>query len=157
MKYKKICYSTQLDKLYGKEDYVNHLEVGREYWWSWFSSDSDEYQYTGQSWNRIKITFKRSGAIFYVLPEYPDFPEHYFSDKSFIARTLIYAQIDPIKDLDWKSFDDRPKKELEKRYCFDNERTEVLNWNNSRESDIDEKELDLYDQAIQYINDNTKN
>ena len=147
MRYKKTKFSTQLNELYGDEKYIDHIEVGRSYWYFW-GSDSDVYQYTKQHWNKIRITYIRSGAVVYILEEFPDYPERYFSDKCFMAMTLVYAEINPVKDLNMTQLsldDEYTKEDLEKRYCFDDERTVVLNWDNSEESEIDEEELSLID------------
>lgn len=142
-KYKKTSLSTTLVDLYGRDKYQPHIEIDREYWWCW-PTDSDVYRYTHQTWNRIKITYKRSGACFYILTEFPEYPEQYFSDHSFISETLEYAQLDPMKDVFIN--EDKPKEYLEKRYRFYDARTEVLNWDNSKEAELDDNEIDfLYD------------
>lgn len=149
MKYKKTSFSTTLVDLYGRDKYQPHIEVGREYWWCW-PTNSDVYRYTHQTWNKLRITYKRSGACFYVLTEFPDYPEQYFSDHSFISESLEFAQLDPTKDIEWDRHE-LPLEELEKRYCFYDKRTEILNWDNSRESEIDEKDLNIFDICTQNI------
>ena len=147
MRLEKLQFSTQLRDLYGDEKYIDHIEVGRVYWYFW-DSESDVYELTKQHWNKIRITYIRSGAIFYMLEDFPDYPEHYFPVNCFMAMYLEYAEIDPVKDLNWVELshdDEYTKEDLEKRYCFNDERTKVLNWDNSKESEIDEKELNLFD------------
>lgn len=143
MKYKKTRYSTVLEDLYGKEDYKKHLEVGREYWWHWPGS-SDVFEHTHEHWTKIKITFERSGVYFYVLPDYPDFTEHFFPVDCFLASHLQYAEIDPMKDLDWRGYEKMTKKYLEKRFCFADEKTIVLNWDNSPTSVLEDDEIDAF-------------
>lgn len=146
MKHKKIRYSTVLEDLYGKEDYKKHLEVGREYWWYWPGS-SDVFEHTHEHWTKIKITFERSGVYFYVLPDYPDFTEHFFPVDCFLASHLQYAEIDPMKDLVWDNGvnNELSREYLEKRYYFSDEKTVVLNWDNSPESEIDESDMTMFD------------
>ena len=91
--------------------------------------------------------YKRAGASFYVLSEFPDYPEQYFDDNTIFAETLEYAQIDPMKDVDWGERN-KTKEYLEKRYCFYDKRTEVLNWDNSKESELDESEIDFFDMTL---------
>ena len=142
MKYKKTRYSTALNDLYGKK-YKEHIEVGREYWWC-FPENSDVYKQTGKHWNKLKISCYRSRVYFYVLCDDTYYPECHFDENSILAETLEYAQIDPMKDLDWSSLK-MSKEDLEKKYCFAADRTEVLNWDNSEESDIDESKIDYFD------------
>ena len=128
MKFKKICYSTQLSDLYGRDKYQSHIEVGREYWY---------YVLPGQDakmgWYKIKITYIRSGCAFYVFVDYPNIPEDFFPINCFMASTLVFADIDPSKDLENFGTD------LEKQiYCFDDERTIVQNWSNEKEFEIKE-------------------
>ena len=143
MKVKKTSLSTQLVDLYGRDKYQSHIEIGREYWWCW-PTNSDVYRHTHQTWNKIRITYQRAGASFYVLTDFPDYPEHYFDDNTIFAETLEFAQIDPMKDVDWGERN-KSKEYLEKRYRFYDKRTEVLNWDNSEESNIEESEIDFFD------------
>lgn len=143
MKFKKICYSTQLQDLYG-DHYVNHLEVGREYW----IYDEELLKRTDTIWNKIKITYKRSGVCFYDLCDFPDdFPEQFFPENCFLARTLEFAELNPEIDLDW-GHPPKQKAFLEKRYCFDDTRTKVINWDNSKYSELEESEMDIYDKLL---------
>lgn len=147
MKYKKMQFSTQLSELYGRDNYESHIEVGREYWYFW-GTDSDVYKHTKQTWNKIKITYIRSGVVFYVLSDFPDYPEDFFPFKCYMASALVYAQIDPMKDVPWSKFDiERGKEYIEKRYCFDDERTVVMNWDNSKEVELNDDEMDLLDKV----------
>lgn len=136
MKIKKTTYSTQICDLYGRNDYANHIELNREYWWMW-PEDSDVARYTGQCWNKLKVSYLRSGCVFYILPEFPDFGEHFFAASCFLASTLILADINPEKDIKFEEDIEMAKK----KYRFDDTRTVVNNWPNERESEIDENEL----------------
>ena len=49
-----------------------------------------------------------------------------------------------MKDVDWGERN-KSKEYLEKRYRFYDKRTEVLNWDNSEESNIEESEIDFFD------------
>ena len=130
MKFKKNCFSTQLSELYGKNDYQSHIELDREYWC--FFSPSPEL---AVDWYKIKITYIRSGCAFYVLPDLPEIKEHFFPVSCFMAASLVFADIDPSKDL--SNFGN----ELEqKMYCFDTEHTIVHNWPNEKEIEIDEND-----------------
>ncbi len=147
MKYKKRHFSTSLVRLYGDERYIDHITVGRAYWYCW-GSETDVYRHTKKHWNKIIVTYIRSGVVFYFLPEFPDYPEQYFPTNCFMAMNLEYAEFNPVKDLDWTAFtndDEYTKEDLEKRYCFDDERTQVIDWDNSREGEIDDNDLDLFD------------
>ena len=81
------------------------------------------------------------------MPDYPDFTEHFFPVDCFLALHLQYAEIDPMKDIVWDNGVncEFSKEYLEKRYCFNDEKTIVLNWDNSAESDIDENDMTLFD------------
>ena len=130
MKFKKICFSTQLSELYGRDNYQSHIEENREYWW--FFANDDDISY---GWHKIKITHIRSGCAFYVFTDLPNVPERFFPISCFMASTLVFADIDPTKDL--KNFGN----ELEqKMYCFNSEHTIVKNWLNEKIIEINEND-----------------
>ena len=143
MKFKKQCLSTELSDLYGRDNYQSHIKVGREYWY-YFSRDID----FSEGWYKIKITYVRSGCVFYVFSDMPEIGERYFPANCFMASALVYADINPIMDLeDFGS-------ELEKKmYRFDDERTIVYNWPNEKEIELDEnkQELDFDFLAVKII------
>lgn len=137
MKIKKTCFSTQLSDLYGRDNYQSHIELGREYWWNW-PEDSDVYRKTNKHWHKIKITYLRSGCMFYILDDAPELGEMFCSINCFLASTLILAEIDPIKDLGKELGDIEAAKN---KYCFNAEHTIVKNWPNEREIEIDDEEI----------------
>lgn len=129
MRFKKICLSTQLDKLYGKDNYQSHIKVGKEYWWCFF----DEKDVT-PGWHKIRITYLRSGIVFYVMTDMPEVPERNFAVGSLMAATLVPAELDPTRDLaeELKGFKDQ------RLYYFDPTYTIVSNWSNEDEIEVDE-------------------
>jgi len=132
-KYKKVRFSTKLYDLYGDE-YTSHIEVGKEYW-EYFETGTEIYKKTGQNYNKIKVTYIRSGCMFYTFCDAPELPEEYCSVSSFKAMNLIVAEIDPIKDLESIKESDKDF------YCFDNTYTIVKNWPNEPVSEIDGKKF----------------
>lgn len=149
MKIKKTCFSTMLSDLYGRDNYQSHIELGREYWWNW-PEDSEIYRKTNKSWHKLKITYIRSGCMFYILTDAPEISEMFCSINCFLASSLILADIDPIKDLK----DSLGNIESAKiKYCFNDERTIVNNWPNEKEIEIDEDKLiEKFNDSIEYIN-----
>lgn len=140
MRFKKICLSTQLDKLYGKDNYQSHIKVGKEYWWCFF----DEKDVT-PGWHKIRITYLRSGIVFYVMTDMPEVPERNFAVGSLMAATLVPAELDPTRDLaeELKGFKDQ------RLYYFDPTYTIVSNWSNEDEIEVDETdESYIYFQLI---------
>lgn len=135
MKFKKTCLSTELNKLYGTDNYQSHVEQGREYWY-YFSRDSEIIE----GWYKIKITYVRSGCAFYVFVDEPQVAERFFPTSCFMASRLVFAEIDPIEDLKEYNFgSDYDKKMI----CFDAEHTIVHNWPNEKTIEIDEDD-DLF-------------
>jgi len=131
MEYKKTRLSTKLYDLYG-DKYASHIEVGKEYW-EYFTADTEIYKKTGQNYNKIKVTYVRSGCMFYTFCDAPEIDEGYCSINSFKAMNLIVAEIDPIKDLE-------SIKETDKDfYYFDSTFTIVKNWPNEPVSEINEE------------------
>jgi hypothetical protein len=135
MKFKKKCFSTQLSELYGRDEYQSHIEVNREYWYYFSSYTSPDGIVLKEGWHKIKITYIRSGCVFYVLPDYPDVAENFCPLNSFMASALCFAEINPTKDL--KNFGSDEDKKL---YCFDTEHTIVEDWPNEKEVEIDEND-----------------
>lgn len=127
-KFKKICLSTQLKELYGLDNYQSHIEVNREYWY-YFT----KYSEIPVGWHKIKITYIRSGCAFYVLSDIPEIPENFFPISCFMAASLVFAEIDPNKDLN--DFGDELDKLI---YRFDDEHTIVHNWSNEETFEVEE-------------------
>ena len=138
MKIKKTRFSTMLSDLYGRDNYQEHLIIGREYWWN-FPETSDVYRATGRFWNKLKITYRRSGCIFYKIIDAPNIDEQFCPVSCFLSSTLIFADLDPIKDLPFIKEEGIEK--CQQIYCFDDTRTIIHNWDNSLESDINEEEF----------------
>ena len=130
MKFKKICLSTQLSDLYGRDGYRSHIEEGREYW-GFFSRDSE----IDEGWYKIKITYIRSGCMFYMFSNYPEVKERFCPLGCFFTSVLVPTDIDPVKDLD--NFGNDIDKKV---YCFDTEHTTVHNWPNEKEIEVDESD-----------------
>jgi len=133
MKFKKQCFSTELSKLYGRDNYQSHIKVGREYWY-YFSRDKE----FSDGWYKIKVTYVRSGCAFYVFSDMPELAERFFPINCFMASALVYADINPIIDLE-----DFGTELDKKMYRFDTEHTIVYNWPNEEEIEIDEKTQDF--------------
>lgn len=131
MEYKKTRLSTKLYDLYG-DKYASHIEVGKEYW-SYFTFDSEIYKKTRRNYNKIKVSYVRSGCMFYTFCDASEISEEYCSVNSFMAMNLIVAEIDPIKDLE-------SIKETDKDfYYFDSTYTIVKNWSNEPVIEINEE------------------
>ena len=67
MRIKRITLSTRLSDLYGKDNYHSHIEEGREYWY-YFSGENKISEKYGNGWYKIKVTYIRSGCMFYIFP-----------------------------------------------------------------------------------------
>ena len=132
MKFKKICFSTKLIDLYANDNYQSHIEVGRDYWY-YFSRDND----IDEGWHKIRITYIRRGCVFYFFPEFPDVNERFFPANCFMASTLVFAEIDPLKDMGNKLEDIESSKKL---YRFDDEHTIVKNWPNEEIVEVDDED-----------------
>lgn len=139
MKIKKTKFSTMISDLYGRDNYQNYITIGKEYWWN-FPENSDVYRATKIFWHKLKITYIRSGCIFYQILDAPNLEEQFCSINCFLASSLILAELDPIQDLKF-NIDIELAKKL---YYFDDERTIIHNWDNSNESEIDEDNLLKY-------------
>lgn len=116
--------------MYGRDGYQSHVEKGKEYW-NYFSRDSE----ISEGWYKIKITYIRSGCMFYIFSDYPEVKERFCPLSCFFTSALVLTDIDPVKDLN--NFGDDIDKKL---YCFDTDHTNVHNWPNEKEIDIDESD-----------------
>ena len=67
------------------------------------------------------------------LQTYQIFLKDFFSVNCFTASTLVFADIDPCKDL--KNFGTDFEKLI---YCFDDEYTNIHNWPNEKEFEMEE-------------------
>lgn len=149
MKIKKNCFSTMLSELYGRDGYQSHIEVGKEYWY-FFSEDYAIFKKTQKHWNKIKISYVRSGCLFYVFPDEPDIPEEFCPVSCFMTSRFILAELDPIKDLKGL-IDDIDIDAAKIEYCFNDERTIVKNWPNEKEIEVDEDEIKEKFGDIEYM------
>ena len=149
MKIKKTCFSTMLSELYGRDGYQSHIEVGKEYWY-FFSEDYAIFKKTKKHWNKIKISYIRSGCLFYVFPDEPDIPEEFCPVSCFMTSRFVYAELDPIKDLKGL-IDDIDIDAAKIEYCFNDERTIVKNWPNEKEIEVDEDEIKEKFGDIEYM------
>ena len=148
MKIKKTCFSTMISDLWGRDGYQSHIELGREYWWCW-PTDSDVYRKTSKAWHKIKITYIRSGCMFYILTDAPEIGEQFCPLNCFLASSLILSEIDPIKDLGDTLGDIEAAKT---KYCFNTDHTIVKNWPNEREIEIDEEEIyKKFGDSLEYL------
>lgn len=119
---KKITLSTKLYDLYGKDEYHLHIEVDREYWY-YFTTESNIAKKYGSGWYKIKVTYIRSGCLFYIFPDYKDIDEDFCPLKCFMTSQFELAEINPKKDLDIKD-------DSFSLYRFDDTRTVVIDWDN---------------------------
>jgi len=147
MRIKKTRFSTMLSDLYGRDNYQAHLTVGREFWWN-FPEDSDVGRATGRSWNKLRITYRRSGCIFYQILDANNIGEQFCPVNCFMASSFIFADLDPIEDLPFIKEEGIEK--CQQMYCFDDTRTVIHNWDNSSECDIDEEQF-MKDNPSDYI------
>jgi len=150
MKIKKNCFSTMISDLYGRDEYKSYIKVGNEYWY-FFTENSNEYEATHKYWNKVRITYIRSGCLFYILPDFPEVKENFCSIGCFMASRFVLAELDPVKDL--KGLLDNIDTEAAKlEYCFDDEHTIIKNWPNERIIEVDEEELyNKYGNSTEYI------
>jgi hypothetical protein len=138
MKIKKVQFSTVISDLWGRDGYQSHIEVGREYWY-YFGENTQAYKLTHKHWNKLKITYVRSGCLFFTLPDAPDFEEEFCPIKCFMTSQFVLAEIDPIKDIGLDMLGNLEAAKI--KYCFNDEHTIVNNWSNEKEIEIDEDEL----------------
>jgi hypothetical protein len=147
MKIKKKCFSTMLKDLYGRDSYQSHIEVGKEYWY-YFDSNTDIFKTTGNCWNKLRVTYIRSGCVFYDFPDAPNVHEDFCALNCVMTSQFVLAEIDPTVDLDNMDSDTITKL----TYYFDDEHTLVRNWPNEREIEISEEELNkLSTEEILYL------
>lgn len=147
MKIKKTRFSTMISDLYGRDGYQKYLVVGKEYWWD-FPEDSDVYRATKRKWNKLRITYRRSGCIFYKVLDAPNLREQFCPVNCFLASSLILADLDPAKELKF----DIDIELAKKLYYFDDDMTIIHNWDNSSESEIDEENIiQLYPEEYIHI------
>lgn len=137
MQIKRTTLSTRLLDLYGRDEYHLHIELNREYWYYFAGENkiSDKY---GPGWYKIKVTYIRSGCMFYVFPDYPDIAEDFCPIRCFMASVFEFAEINPIEDL--KNNEDIS---YLKRYRFDDTRTIVKDWDNSEYMEISDDDDSL--------------
>ena len=139
MKIKKIFFSTCLSDLYGRGGYQSHIKVGDEYWY-YFTENTEVYKVSHKNWNKLRISYIRSGCLFYIFPEFPDISEEFCPISCFMTSKFILAELDPIKDLEGLMSDiDTESGKI--RYCFDDEHTIIKNWPNEKVIDIDDEEV----------------
>jgi hypothetical protein len=132
MKFKKICFSTRLSDLYGRDDYQSHIEEGKEYWYYFTREDGIQ-----EGWYKITVTYIRSGCMFYRIVGHPEIEERFCATSCFLASTLIPAELDPTKDMGDKLDDSELTKKM---YRFDDERTVIRNWPNEETVEIDDND-----------------
>ncbi len=137
---KKITLSTKLYDLYGKDEYHLHIEVGREYWY-YFTTESIIAKKYGSGWYKIKVTYIRSGCLFYIFPDYKDIDEEFCPLKCFMTSQFEFAEINPKKDLDIKD-------DSFLLYRFDDTRTVVIDWDNSLTYTSDNRYYMLNEQKL---------
>lgn len=135
MKKRRWTFGTSLADLYGKDNYSKYVEVGKCYW-GFFGSESDSSisEITGNQWNKIKITYIRSGVAFYTICGFEnEIEERSFYLKSIWCMQLEVAELDPYNDLPhfWTGSTECSF------YRFDDERTVVYNYDN------EDKEIEI--------------
>ena len=130
MKFKKFKLSTTLSGLYGKDNYHSHIEVGKEYWY-WFGEETKVWSVTHKHWNKIVVTYIRSGCMFYKVPDVPEISEDYCPLSCYMTSQFEVTELDPIKE---RLFDDVEK--AKKLYYFKGYRTVIHNWPNEKEIEI---------------------
>ena len=135
---KKTTLSTKLYDLYGKDEYHLHIEVNREYWY-YFTTESNIAKKYGSGWYKIKVTYIRSGCMFYIFSDYEDIDEEFCPLRCFMTSQFEFAEINPIEDL--KGIINLIKDTT--LYRFDDTRTIVKNWDNTEYVDVDERKLEL--------------
>lgn len=120
---KKTTLSTKLCDLYDKDEYHLHIEVDREYWY-YFTTESNIAKKYGSGWYKIKVTYIRSGCIFYIFSDYEDMDEEFCPLRCFMTSQFEFAEMNPKKDLDIEG-------DSFSKYRFDDVRTTIIDWDNS--------------------------
>jgi hypothetical protein len=114
-------FSTKLGDLFGSE-YSEHIKAGEEYWYNFgglrITDDTVIY------WCKIKVTYIRSGVMFYIFDGYPEAGERHADLNSMMTELMEIAILDPVKDLGIPE---------ESSYRFDDTHTKIVNWNNNGE------------------------
>ena len=139
MKVKRTILSTSISDLYGRDEYHSHIELNREYWY-YFAGESKIADKYGPGWYKLKVTYIRSGCMFYIFPDYPDIEEDFCPIHCFMTSLFELAEINPIEDL--KINEDNLH--YFKKYRFDDTRTIVKNWDNSEYIEISDDEALFY-------------
>lgn len=119
-KVQKYRVTTKLEGLFG-EKYQEHIQVGKKFWW-FFDGNSQVFKLTKQHWNKMEITYIRSGVVFYTIENVDG--EYHFAIDSIMATQMEPEFLDPQKDLG-ATLD-----HLEMFY-FNSERTKVINFENT--------------------------
>lgn len=121
-------YSTTLKDLYGVDGYAERIKVGDEFWTDALHIEN----LTGKKWNKVKVSYVRSGIVFFnVVGE--ELPEQYFPIDSFDVAMFIKARLDPYKDLEKMPGLDRCR--------FDDRLTEVVNFDNRENKEVPDELL----------------
>ena len=130
---KRKIINTDLISLFGEQDYINHLYVGREFWLR-TEIGTPEYNVSYKELNKIVITYIRTGVIFYTIVGYPEI-EFYAAVGSLKVMRMKVAELDPVNEIDITVFDlDRVR--------FDDKLTKIVNFDNS------DKEIDVPDEIF---------
>ena len=131
---KKKIVGTDLISLFGELFYKDHLYVGRELW---LKTDigTPEYEVTHEEWNKIVITYIRTGVMFYTIVGHPE-QEFYALIGSMKVMKMKVAELDPYKELDTTVF-------ILRQVRFDDKFTSIINFDNS-DVEIYVPEMELY-------------
>ena len=141
MRIKRTTFSTILYDLY-KDNYQSHIEVDREYWYYFIKGNEIADKY-GSGFYKIKITYIRSGCLFYVFSDHEDIAERFCPIDCFMTSRFEFAEINPTEDLKGEiTFKDNTL------YRFDDTRTIVKNWDNTEYVDVDERKLELESEIL---------
>jgi len=83
--YSDTTFATTLFDMFDKrdEDVIEYIKPGREFW-----------HFDGSNWRKLKVTYVRSGVMFFVFEDKPDVEEAWFIC-SFNVLNLNAAQIYP--------------------------------------------------------------
>ena len=117
----KIKITTTLEGLFGK-NYKDHIQISKKYWW-FFGENSQVYKQTHQHWNKLEITYIRSGVVFYIVENVE--AEYHFELESIMAMQIEPEFFDPVEELG-KKIDDLSD------LFFNSERTVIVNFENSK-------------------------
>ena len=83
--YSGTIFTTTLFDMFGKrpDDYVEYIKPDREFW-----------HFDGCGWRKLKVTYVRSGVMFFKFEDEPDVERAWFIS-SYNAQTLCVAQVYP--------------------------------------------------------------